>query len=291
MSIRTYDGKWLISGYGIATSGDCCCGDSPPPGDCVDCGCHCLVLNGRNLCEPGSDPSGTSAFNAIATTGGTRWLWYLVSPAGYYFWSQETYSNCSGGSCADSEVYNILLYPLTCVNGVEWGPAGLYAADSLAFTSSDPVGSATNHRYSTVAVTRDSSGCPASASFGGKTVTCEPAGCSSVDPLVPALTFADCPPMQMFALSVGGGAGTELKSLLGSFGIRSTGKCGCDAMAQRMNSWGPAKSLENIEQIVDVMQKTAKSRRLPFLRAAAKKLVQIACRRAARKQPPPDNSR
>ena len=40
MSIRTFDGQWILAGEGIATSDDCCCGDPPPPpptlGACCD---------------------------------------------------------------------------------------------------------------------------------------------------------------------------------------------------------------------------------------------------------------
>lgn len=79
------------------------------------------------------------------------------------------------------------------------------------------------------------------------------------------------------------GPGTELKALLASFGIKATSGCKCNSMARQMDSWGPDESLKHIEEIVDVMQETAKSRKLPFLRLAGRKLVRVACNRARKK--------
>lgn len=72
------------------------------------------------------------------------------------------------------------------------------------------------------------------------------------------------------------GPGTELKALLAKFGIHASPTCGCNAMAQKMNVWGPDESLNHLEEIVDVMEETAKKRGLPFLRSAAKLLVRRA---------------
>lgn len=81
------------------------------------------------------------------------------------------------------------------------------------------------------------------------------------------------------------GPGTELKSLLASFGIKASPTCKCNKMARQMDSWGPDESLKHIEEIVDVMQETAQARKLPFLRAVGRKLVRIACGRARKKSP------
>lgn len=74
------------------------------------------------------------------------------------------------------------------------------------------------------------------------------------------------------------GPGTELKALLAKFGIHASPTCGCNAMAQRMNEWGE-ESLDHIDEIVDVMQETAKKRGLPFIRAVGAQLVKTAVRR------------
>jgi len=53
-------------------------------------------------------------------------------------------------------------------------------------------------------------------------------------------------------------------------------------MAAQMNEWGEA-SLDHIEEIVDVMEETAKARSLPFLRVIGRKLVKMAVRRWQKK--------
>lgn len=79
------------------------------------------------------------------------------------------------------------------------------------------------------------------------------------------------------------GPGTELKKLLESIGIKASPTCKCNKMAKKMDKWGPEESLLHIEEIVDVMEATAKTRKLPFIRAVGRKLVQLACWRARRK--------
>ena len=76
-----------------------------------------------------------------------------------------------------------------------------------------------------------------------------------------------------------GGPGTELKRLLGSFGIQSKEKgCGCRSMQKKMDKPGWAESHK--EEIIDHLAAEAKKRRLPFIRLAAEKLVDLAIRRA-----------
>lgn len=79
------------------------------------------------------------------------------------------------------------------------------------------------------------------------------------------------------------GPGTELKKLLESIGIKASPTCKCNKTAKKMDKWGPEESLLHIEEIVDVMEATAKTRKLPFIRAVGRKLVQLACWRARRK--------
>lgn len=79
------------------------------------------------------------------------------------------------------------------------------------------------------------------------------------------------------------GPGTELKALLATIGIHASPTCKCNKMAKQMDAWGPVESLAHIEEIVDVMEETAKKRNLPFLRTAGRSLVRIACWKAKRK--------
>lgn len=81
----------------------------------------------------------------------------------------------------------------------------------------------------------------------------------------------------------GPGPGTELKALLAKIGIHASPTCGCNKMAKQMDAWGPEESLHHIEEIVDVMEATAKARKLPFLRTAGRILVRQACRIARKK--------
>jgi hypothetical protein len=78
------------------------------------------------------------------------------------------------------------------------------------------------------------------------------------------------------------GPGTELKALLATIGIVASPTCKCNKMAKKMDEWGQ-ESLHHIEEIVDVMEETAKKRKLPFLRTAGRALVRIACWKAKRK--------
>lgn len=80
------------------------------------------------------------------------------------------------------------------------------------------------------------------------------------------------------------GPGTELKKLLASIGIHASPTCKCNTMAKKMNEWGPDESLQHIDEIVDVMEETAKKRGLPFVRLGGKALVRLACTRARRNE-------
>jgi hypothetical protein len=95
-----------------------------------------------------------------------------------------------------------------------------------------------------------------------------------------------CVPRQVFVARESAptsGPGTELKTLLATFGIVASPTCKCNKMARQMDSWGPDESLAHMEEIVDVMEETAKARKLPFLRAGARQMVRLACWKARRK--------
>jgi hypothetical protein len=81
------------------------------------------------------------------------------------------------------------------------------------------------------------------------------------------------------------GPGTELKALLATIGIVASPTCKCNRMARQMDAWGQ-ESLSHMEEIVDVMEETAKQRNLPFLRVAARQMVRLACWKARRKARP-----
>lgn len=74
------------------------------------------------------------------------------------------------------------------------------------------------------------------------------------------------------------GPGSALKALLAKIGITASPTCQCNSMAMKMNQWG-AESLDHIEEIVDVMEHSAKDRGLPFLRTVGRQLVKLAVRR------------
>ena len=81
-----------------------------------------------------------------------------------------------------------------------------------------------------------------------------------------------------------GGAGTELKLLLQKFWIANKEDCGCDKMANEMNQKGTVWCRDNAEDILNHMKKQAKKRKLPFVKIAASKLLQIAIKRAEKKE-------
>ena len=79
------------------------------------------------------------------------------------------------------------------------------------------------------------------------------------------------------------GPGTELKWILGWLLIGEKASCGCGAMAAQMDRWGPSGCREKIDAILGHMDVEARKRKLPFVRAGAKKMVDWAIRRAERK--------
>lgn len=80
-----------------------------------------------------------------------------------------------------------------------------------------------------------------------------------------------------------GGAGTELKALLGMVGIKSTPDCSCNKRAKIMDEKGVQWCKENVPEILSWLQEEARKRRLPFSRLAARKLVQLSIAKAERK--------
>lgn len=75
------------------------------------------------------------------------------------------------------------------------------------------------------------------------------------------------------------GCGTELRKLLALGRIHAESGCACKSMERKMNCNGPQWCRENLAEIVNVMAKEAKRRKMPFLRFVAKRLVLSAIRR------------
>ena len=82
----------------------------------------------------------------------------------------------------------------------------------------------------------------------------------------------------------GGGAGTELRKMLGRIGIHPRGeKCKCNEHAREMDRHGPDWCEKNIETIIDWLEGEAKSRPLVgflFSRYLARKVLIEAISRA-----------
>lgn len=79
-----------------------------------------------------------------------------------------------------------------------------------------------------------------------------------------------------------GGVGTELKKLLGRFGIRATSSCSCNTRARTMDKNGIEWCENNIDTIVGWLRQEANKRKLPFIDYAGKVLVKKAISNAKR---------
>lgn len=83
-----------------------------------------------------------------------------------------------------------------------------------------------------------------------------------------------------------GGPGTELKKILGIIGIKPTKSCQCEARALKMDREGPEWCRQNMNTILGWLEEEAKKRGLPFVRTVAKAMVNLAIRRAEKKNEP-----
>jgi len=80
-----------------------------------------------------------------------------------------------------------------------------------------------------------------------------------------------------------GGAGTELKLLLGRLGFRVTAQCKCQERADYMDRMGCDWCAEHIVEIDSWLAEEAKKRKLPYISLAGKTLIRLAIRRARQK--------
>jgi hypothetical protein len=79
-----------------------------------------------------------------------------------------------------------------------------------------------------------------------------------------------------------GGVGTQLKKLLGRFGLATAPGCACNARAAEMDINGIEWCASNVETIVGWLREQANARSLPFLDVAGRLLVRRAIANARR---------
>lgn len=98
---------------------------------------------------------------------------------------------------------------------------------------------------------------------------------------LPPIVCPTCPDAVATPTHEGNGPGSQLKRLLGRFGIHADEGCACNAMAAKMDAMGCDWCAANLDTIVDVMANEAARRRIIlFSRRAAKGAVLIAISRA-----------
>jgi hypothetical protein len=96
----------------------------------------------------------------------------------------------------------------------------------------------------------------------------------TVDELHPSYPRPKPPPAPQ------GGPGTELKALLSKIGIKSSPTCSCNKRAKTMDENGVEWCEQNVETICDWLAEESAKRKLPFLRAAGKVIINMAIKRA-----------
>tara|TARA_A100001201_G_scaffold55330_2_gene53809 strand:- start:890 stop:1513 length:624 start_codon:yes stop_codon:yes gene_type:complete len=78
------------------------------------------------------------------------------------------------------------------------------------------------------------------------------------------------------------GPGTILSGMLSAIGIKSTPNCTCRQRAVHMNAKGNDWCEKNMDEILTWLSEEAKKRRLPFVKAGAKLIVQRAIKKSRR---------
>lgn len=76
------------------------------------------------------------------------------------------------------------------------------------------------------------------------------------------------------------GPGTELKAMLSWLGIAPKPDCSCNQRAAQMNLWGADVCEQRMDEIVGWLREEAAKRKLPFIEAAARKVVKWAIQRS-----------
>ena len=78
------------------------------------------------------------------------------------------------------------------------------------------------------------------------------------------------------------GPGSILSGMISAMGIKSTPNCSCRRHAIEMNTNGPDWCEENLGTILSWLEEEAKKRKLPFIRTAAKLIVQRSIAKSRR---------
>jgi hypothetical protein len=98
----------------------------------------------------------------------------------------------------------------------------------------------------------------------------------TVDVDHPAYPRAPKPGFSQAAAPAPGGAGTELKKLLGKIGIKASPSCSCNKRAIVMDNNGIEWCENNIDTIIGWLKEEATKRKLPFIDMAGRMLVKKA---------------
>jgi len=94
----------------------------------------------------------------------------------------------------------------------------------------------------------------------------------------------------MAIIKKGAGPGTELTKLIPKWVVQFEGKCACKSVARKMDRWGPAGCRKNEAYLVNHLAKQSDllipslgKVPAPLRRVVAKRLLNIAIRRAERR--------
>lgn len=193
---------------------------------------------------------------------------------------------CAGGACTDptSAVYQEIQAFVNEVQGI---------CDATVTYSTLCTGFCCSEKCRRFPCCADQMGCEWEYAGGVWTLignTCDMVYCDCFDPPVGEgepyeVRVLACQQMSgVMALSLGG-AGTELKSLLGWFGMKPTKGCKCERRARLMDSRGCDWCEANLAEIVSWLQEEHERQKIliPFVPKAAESLVKLAIRRARKK--------
>lgn len=81
------------------------------------------------------------------------------------------------------------------------------------------------------------------------------------------------------------GPGSELESLLSTMGYRASASCACKKLRDDMNTWGPDGCREKLGEILERLERNAKTLGTRvYNRRAARVVVKLAIYKAARRE-------
>lgn len=148
--------------------GGYCCSGVCQEEECLECICDlecCMVIQGRNTCEPGSTWSPPAAGEGWGVSGDV---------AGWFEYGPENEQQ-------QGDAWSITAEYLGCVDGV-------HRVNVTSLADSIAIGSIAHYWYDVVITLED--GCPSSVELGEPDeVICEDFGCGDTTPRAPAITF------------------------------------------------------------------------------------------------------